>query len=88
VTAGLGLGWQIIQINDETIVDHSGSDWAFTLTPFPSSTPRSAEPLVDKGNPCQLQIIQQPAPRLPLHPLTSQLGLEMDKDQNCSATCG
>jgi hypothetical protein len=27
VTAGLGLGWQIIQINDETIVDHSGSDW-------------------------------------------------------------
>jgi len=24
VTAGLGLGWQIIQIND---VDHSGSDW-------------------------------------------------------------
>jgi CubicO group peptidase (beta-lactamase class C family) len=27
VTAGLGLGWQIIQNNDETIVDHSGSDW-------------------------------------------------------------
>jgi hypothetical protein len=27
VTAGLGLGWQIIQINDEAIVDHSGSDW-------------------------------------------------------------
>ena len=27
VTAGLGLGWQIVQINDETIVDHSGSDW-------------------------------------------------------------
>ncbi len=26
VTAGLGLGWEIIHINDETIVDHSGAD--------------------------------------------------------------
>jgi hypothetical protein len=25
-SAGFGLGWQILHINDETILDHSGSD--------------------------------------------------------------
>jgi CubicO group peptidase (beta-lactamase class C family) len=27
VIAGLGLGWQTNQINHDTIIDHSGSDW-------------------------------------------------------------
>lgn len=26
-TAGMGLGWQIMTLEDETIIDHSGSDW-------------------------------------------------------------
>ena len=26
-TAGIGLGWQILTLGDETIVDHGGSDW-------------------------------------------------------------
>jgi len=26
-TAGMGLGWQILTLGDETIIDHSGSDW-------------------------------------------------------------
>lgn len=27
VAAGMGLGWEIVKHNDETIVDHDGSDW-------------------------------------------------------------
>jgi CubicO group peptidase (beta-lactamase class C family) len=26
-TAGMGLGWEVLSLNDETIIDHSGSDW-------------------------------------------------------------
>jgi CubicO group peptidase (beta-lactamase class C family) len=25
--AGMGLGWEVLVLNDETIIDHSGSDW-------------------------------------------------------------
>jgi CubicO group peptidase (beta-lactamase class C family) len=26
-TAGLGLGWQVLVLNEETVIDHTGSDW-------------------------------------------------------------
>jgi CubicO group peptidase (beta-lactamase class C family) len=26
-TAGMGLGWEVLSLKDETIIDHSGSDW-------------------------------------------------------------
>jgi CubicO group peptidase (beta-lactamase class C family) len=34
-TAGMGLGWEVLALNGETIIDHSGSDWGVhTLTFF------------------------------------------------------
>jgi hypothetical protein len=34
VSAGLGLGWQVIKHNQETIIDHDGSDWGMRTLVF------------------------------------------------------
>jgi CubicO group peptidase (beta-lactamase class C family) len=33
-TAGMGLGWEVLTLNDETIIDHSGSDWGVHALAF------------------------------------------------------
>jgi CubicO group peptidase (beta-lactamase class C family) len=34
VSAGMGLGWEVEKHNDETIIDHDGSDWGFKSLAF------------------------------------------------------
>jgi CubicO group peptidase (beta-lactamase class C family) len=34
VSAGMGLGWEVVKINDETILDHDGSDWGVKTMAF------------------------------------------------------
>ena len=33
-TAGMGLGWEVLTLNGETIIDHSGSDWGVHTLAF------------------------------------------------------
>lgn len=33
-TAGMGLGWEVLTLNDEMIIDHSGSDWGVHTLAF------------------------------------------------------
>lgn len=33
-TAGMGLGWEVLSLNGETIIDHSGSDWGVHTLAF------------------------------------------------------
>jgi CubicO group peptidase (beta-lactamase class C family) len=34
LTAGLGLGWQVINLDGEKIIDHTGSDWGVHTLAF------------------------------------------------------
>lgn len=34
LTSGMGLGWQVVKHNDETIVNHDGSDWGVHTLAF------------------------------------------------------
>jgi CubicO group peptidase (beta-lactamase class C family) len=34
VTAGMGLGWEVVKHNDVTIIDHDGSDWGVRTLVF------------------------------------------------------
>jgi CubicO group peptidase (beta-lactamase class C family) len=34
VSVGMGLGWEVLKINEETILDHDGSDWGVKTAAF------------------------------------------------------